>query len=109
MPFPPKRDHTIPRAAAAALTRRYRESAGEGAQLATMFPRDVYERILGQPGCAGIRAYHGRGEKGESHTVLVGVDADGNDLMDAFLAEYGLTCPPYCGGGGGDGGDSLTG
>lgn len=108
MPFPPKRDHTIPRAAAAALTRRYRESAGKEAQLAVLFPRDVYERILAQPGCAGIRAYRGRGEKGEEQTILVGVDADGNDMTSGVLAEFGIPCPPYCGGGGG-GGEGLAG
>lgn len=108
MPFPPKRDHTIPRAAAAALTRRYRETAGEGAQLATMFPRDVYERILAQPGCAGIRAYEGRSEQGERQTVLVGVDKDGKDMLNGVLAEFTLPCPPYCGGGEG-GGDELAG
>lgn len=107
MPFPPPRDHKISRADAAALTRRHRESAGKGAQLATMFPRDVYERILAQPGCAGIRAYEGRGEKSERQTILVGVDGEGNDMMDGFLAEFGLPCPPYCGGGGG--GEGLAG
>jgi hypothetical protein len=109
MPFPPQRDHTIPRAAAAALTRRFRESAGPGAQLATMFPRDVYERILAQPGCAGVRAYEARGEKGERQTVLVGVDGDGNDMMEGVLAEFAFPCPPYCGGGGGGGGEGLAG
>ncbi|CAN5191012.1 hypothetical protein BH23GEM2_BH23GEM2_23100 [soil metagenome] len=103
MPFPPKRDHNISRADAVALTRRHRESAGKGAQLATLFPRDVYERILAQPGCAGIRAYEGRDEKGERQTILVGVDAEGNDMTGGVLAEFTLPCPPYCGGGGGDG------
>ena len=104
MPFPPQRDHAISRADAAALTRRYREAAGNDAQRAVLFPRDVYERILAQPGCQGIRAYNGRGEKGEQHTVLVGVDADGNDMTSGVLSQYGIPCPPYCGGPQGPGG-----
>jgi hypothetical protein len=102
MPFPPRRDHDIPAAAAAALTRRYRDTAGKDAQLATMFPREVYERILAQPGCAGIRAYEARDEGGKRQTVLVGVDADGNDMTAGVLAEFAFPCPPYCGGGGGE-------
>lgn len=107
MPFPPRQDHDITRAAAAASTRRHRDGAGQGAHLATLFPREVYERILAQPGCAGIRAYEGRDEKGNRQTILVGVDADGNDMTGGVLAEFGLPCPPYCGGGGG--GEGLAG
>lgn len=104
MPLPPRRDHNISREAATELTRRYREAAGKEAQLAVFFPRDVYDRILAQPGCEGIRAYHGRGEDGEPQTILVGVDSDGNDMTGGVLAELSLPCPPYCGGGGGEGG-----
>ncbi|MEO7648411.1 MAG: hypothetical protein ABIV11_09270, partial [Gemmatimonadaceae bacterium] len=74
MPFPPKRDHSIPLAAAAALTKRYRDGAGKGAQRASMFPRDVFETLLAQAGCAGIRMYYGQGEAGAREIVLVGVD-----------------------------------
>lgn len=101
MAFPPKRDHKIARAAAEALMRRFRERAPKGAKLASMFPRDVFEALLAQPGCAGIRAYYGRTEGGEEQTVLVSVDGDGNDMMDAQLFDLDFPCPPYCGGGGG--------
>ena len=100
MAFPPKRDHTIPLAAAEALTRRYREHAGAGAQRATMFPRDVFEALLAQPGCAGIRIYNGQAEDRTAASVLVGVNAEGNDMTSGALFEWGLPCPPYCGGGG---------
>lgn len=101
MAVPPKRDHAIPREAAEGMMRRYRESAGKGAQIAVMFPREVFEAILAQPGCMGIRAYEGRDEKGGRQTVLVGVDANGDDLKGVTMFEFGLPCPPYCGGGGG--------
>lgn len=99
MPFPPPRDHSISREAATTLMRRHKEAAGSGGQLAVMFPRDVYERILAQPGCAGIRAYEGRDEGGTRQTVLVGVDKDGNDMIGGVLADLSFPCPPYCGGG----------
>lgn len=97
MPFPPKRDHRIPLQAAAALTRRYRQTAGPGAQLGCMFPRDVFEVLLAQEGCAGIRMYYGETEGGTREMVLVGVDADGNDMTSASLFDLSLPCPPYCG------------
>lgn len=99
MPFPPKRDHKIPLDAAAALTRRYRDGAGKGAQLAGMFPRDVFETLLAEAGCAGVRIYYGQSETGSREIVLVGVDGDGNDMTTAELFDMSLPCPPYCGGG----------
>lgn len=97
MPFPPKRDHKIPLEAAVALTRRYREQAGKGAQLGCMFPRDVFEALLAQQGCAGIRMYYGQAENGAREVVLVGVDGEGNDMTSASLFDMSLPCPPYCG------------
>lgn len=98
MAFPPRQDHAITLQAAAALTRRYRETAGPGAQRATMFPRAVFEALLALPGCAGIRIYNGEGADGTPHRILVGVDGEGNDMTSATLYEWGLPCPPYCGG-----------
>lgn len=101
MALPPTRDHTIPLQAAVALTRRYRESAGKGAQHATMFPRAVFEALLALPGCTGIRIYNGQAEDGAKQSILVGVDGDGNDMTSSVLFDWGTPCPPYCGGGGG--------
>lgn len=99
MPFPPKRDHKIPLEAAAALTRRFRQGAGPGSQRASMFPREVFDTLLAQPGCMGIRIYNGAAEDGASAIVLVGVDRDGNDMTAAALFDLSVPCPPYCGGG----------
>ena len=99
MALPPKRDHKITLEAAAALTRRYRQSAGQGAQRAGMFPREVFETLLTQSGCAGVRIYYGQSENGSRELVLVGVDSEGNDQTSAELFDVSLPCPPYCGGG----------
>ncbi len=98
MTSPPNRDHTISLDAAAAMTRRYREAAGADAQRATMFPRQVFDVLLAQPGCVVIRMYYGQTEGGGRELVLVGVDSTGNDMTSAALFDYGLPCPPYCGG-----------
>ena len=101
MALPPTRDHAITLDAAAALTRRYRAKAGPGAQRASMFPREVFTALLAQPGCVGVRIYNGLAEGGETQTVLVGVDAEGNNMESGLLFDWSAPCPPYCGGGGG--------
>ena len=101
MAFPPNRDHKIPLEAARALTRRYREKAGPGAVHGCMFPRDVFDTLLAQPGCAAIRAYFAESENGALDLVLVGVDLQGNDMSSATLFDGSFPCPPYCGDPGG--------
>jgi hypothetical protein len=70
-----------------------------------MFPREVYERILAQPGCQGIRIYDGVDEKGAPALILVGIDKDGNDITAGELDEFQFPCPPFCD----DGGSALNG
>ena len=95
MPMPPSRDHRIPLEAAAALTRRFRK-AEPGADRAGMFPRAVFDQLLAQDRCAGIRIYYGREVDSKSTLVLVGVDADGNDMATGEIAEFQFPCPPFC-------------
>lgn len=99
MAFPPARNHKVPLETAASLTAHYRESAPKGSQFGCMFPRDVFERLLAQPGAAGIRIYWGRSERRERETVLVAVDGEANDMTGGEIFDLGYPCPPYCGGG----------
>ena len=96
MPFPPKQDHRITLAAAAALTKAHRANATKDEVKGEMWPRDVFETLLAQPASAGIRIYHGRGAKGEKQLVLVSVDSNGADMTSGAIMEMGLPCPPYC-------------
>ena len=99
MPFPPKKEHKITRAEAEGLTRRHRDERGGGAEMAIMFPRDVFEALLQNPKVKGIRLYHGKNPNGDSAMVVVGVDEDGNDLLDGEIFDRGFPCPPVCSGG----------
>lgn len=99
MAFPPERNHKVSLEAAAALTKGYREVAPKGTPLAGLFPREVFERLLAQPGCAGIRIYYGRNDRREHELLLVGVDAVGDDMTAGELFDFSYPCPPYCGGG----------
>ncbi len=97
MPFPQGKEHRITLQAAAALTRRYREHPGAGKERAGMFPREAYDALLQQEGCRGIRIYYGRAEGGGMSLVMVGVDADGNDMTAGEIMEEHYPCPPFCG------------
>ena len=93
MPFPPQHNHKITMAEASALTKGHRDSS-PGAEKAHMFPRDVFETLLKNPKVKGIRLYHGKAQ-GKGELIAVGVDADGNDLLDDIF-DRGFPCPPYC-------------
>ncbi|HET7042940.1 MAG TPA: hypothetical protein VFI13_13055 [Gemmatimonadales bacterium] len=96
MPFPPKRDHRITLAEAIEMTTAHRAAAGSDAAKGGMWPREVFEALLAQPGCAGLRMYHGRLKDGTANMVMVAVDANGSDLTSATIMEQFFPCPPWC-------------
>jgi hypothetical protein len=96
--FTGKEDHAITLDMAREMVRRWRDhgTALPGGPDCEFFARDILDKILAQEGCVGLRIYHGRNAKGQHVVVLVGADADGNDLVDGDIAEEGLPCPPHC-------------
>lgn len=90
---PPPRDHRITAEQARALmARRPRGLATEGGH----FPREVFERILAQPGCVGIRFYYGTNPDGSPALVLIGIDANNADMTDGEIDDTHFPCPPFC-------------
>lgn len=67
-----------------------------GATNGQFYGKDILNHILSQDGCMGIRIYFGLDSNGNHEIVLVGADADENDLTD-YVAENGVGCPPRCG------------
>lgn len=79
--------------------------------LAHFMGRNMIESILAQPGVVGIRMFYALNELGLKTLVLVGVDADGNNILHyntvndqgelirkkAIVADKVRACPPYCG------------
>lgn len=59
--------------------------------------REVFDKILAQPECSGIRYYNARHPEGRDTIVLVGVDSEGRDLWNGTIAEEAAPCPPICG------------
>jgi len=89
------RTHEIGLTEARALIARFRQ-AHQASEHAAAFTRAGLGRLLAQAGCAGVRAYYATLPSGRQTLVLVGVDADGHDLDDGELAEFGWPCPPFC-------------
>jgi len=82
-------------AAGAALTAEYRRK-NPGATKGHFFGKDILQDILDQSGCMGIRMYYGLDGDGNKELVLVGADADEND-MTALVADLSMPCPGVCG------------
>lgn len=119
--LPPKRNHRISVKEAAALTRRYRD-ASPASEKTGFFHAGALRDLLSQPGCVGFRYYHGLDDRGCYRIVLVGVDANGADMVrppkpqsvgalpksgagnakasgpsgEAVLLENHYPCPPWC-------------
>jgi hypothetical protein len=62
------------------------------------FGRSIFDKILAQPGCVGVRYYYAQKDDGTPTLVLVGVDGGGNDIAVGILGEDSFPCPPFCGG-----------
>lgn len=85
----------IPLQDAADMTSAYRR-ANPGETKGHFFGKEILLELLNQDGCKGIRMYYGIGESGEKELVLVGADAQENDMTD-LVADLSLPCPGLCG------------
>jgi hypothetical protein len=50
--------------------------------LAYFVGRNILEQVLAQPGCVGIKFYNAYNEVGQKTLVYVGVNAQGNDMLN---------------------------
>ena len=60
------------------------------------FDRGIFDKILAQPGCVGVRYYYAKKDDGTQSIVLVGVDSKNQDLTSGILGEDAVPCPPFC-------------
>jgi hypothetical protein len=70
------------------------------------FDRDAFDTLLKQDGCTSVRIYFGMDEKNMVRLVIVGVDANDNDIVPqqtrsleddtSVIIEDGLRCPEMC-------------
>ena len=73
------------------------------------FDKSVVEALISQTGCQQLRIYFGMKEDFTVHSILVGVDGNGADILppqnatlstsdddDEMIAEDAMRCPPLC-------------
>lgn len=80
---------------AATMTANYR-SANPNATRGHFMGSTILNSILAQSGCKGIRTYYGIDSSGQKQLVMVGVDANGDDMTSGIIADRGLGCPSAC-------------
>lgn len=82
---------------AGSWTKNYRDQMGEGDPKGHFVGINKIEQVLNQEGVVGIRFYHAIDNNGQRNLVLVGVDADENDLVNGVIVDRTVICPPKCG------------
>ena len=63
-------------------TRNYRNQ-NPGAIKGHCVKKAQLDAILAQPGCEGVRMYYGLDDAGNRKLILVGIDADENDIISS--------------------------
>jgi hypothetical protein len=82
-------------AAGSKMTKSFRTNY-PNATKAVYYTADVYEDLLAQTGCVGIRIYNAINEDGKLTNVMVGVDRFGNDMTTGKVYDMGSLCPTVC-------------
>ncbi|MFT6923231.1 MAG: hypothetical protein ACJA1C_002241 [Crocinitomicaceae bacterium] len=75
------------------LTAAWRNT-GHGTVKGYFYGKEKLQELLSGDS-EGIRIYFGEGSEGIANLVLVGADAEENDLLDKIL-ETGIPCPKNC-------------
>lgn len=80
---------------ASTMTSNYRTSNPNGL-LGHFIGKDILASILAQSGCMGIRVYYGENSNGQKELVIVGADANENDIITGIIADRTMPCPHRC-------------
>jgi hypothetical protein len=93
-----RRSHRVTHATARRMREKFlRRYPGSRAPLAPgAYDRGIFEKILKQKRCKGIRFYPGLDEDGQVTLLFAGVDGEGNDILAGIIGDMPFRCPPYC-------------
>ncbi|TDI82281.1 MAG: hypothetical protein E2O79_06655 [Caldithrix sp.] len=94
--FTGKEDHSISLEDASQMTRNFQLQTAPDQIIGGFFGKDAVLAIISQEKAVGLRYYYGLDDEGTPHIILIGVNADGNDMTDGLLAERSTKCPPHC-------------
>jgi hypothetical protein len=89
--------HLISLAEAAVMTHAYQNATQfQGMTVACMMDNNAYQQVMTQPGCNGVRTYFALDDLNNLTIVVVGVDAQGNDISSGIIMERSYRCPILC-------------
>ena len=94
--FTGNEDHSISLTDAAVLTKAYRLLAGPFSIQGHYFSKTALLGVLNQTNAVGIRIYYGSSALLGPKLVVVGVNADGEDLTSGYVLDHSAQCPPNC-------------
>jgi hypothetical protein len=81
---------------AAQMTASYRATIQPGETIAVAGSREIFDQILAQSGCEGLRMYFAIEPDGTKTLVVVGIDSAENDMTTGLIAENFGPCPKRC-------------
>lgn len=76
-------------------TQNYQDD-NPNATKAWLYDTSVLDDIITQSGCLGVRIYNAINDDDEACLVLVGVDANGDDMTEGVILDKGSPCPHNC-------------
>ncbi|MEN9973662.1 MAG: hypothetical protein RIS20_2009 [Bacteroidota bacterium] len=77
-------------------TANYRNTIQSGEVIALAAGKDKLIELLDQSECMGVRMYYAINDEGEKNLVIVGVDSNGDDMVDGLLLDRLIPCPKMC-------------
>ncbi len=91
-----KENHQIPYASGKEMIQRFLNTRIQKDLVAGYMGRNIFEKILAQEKCVGIRIYKAKLGDGASTFVIIGVNGDGKDMEFGVVGEDIVPCPPIC-------------
>lgn len=89
--------HVISLDEAKAMTHAYQNAQQfQGLTVASMIDKEAYQLVMAQSECVNIRTYFALNNEGTLTIVVVGVNANGEDMTDGVLLNMATNCPIYC-------------
>lgn len=92
--------NTIPLSDAVNWVTRWRESSENMPINGFLIPEVDVTQVLAEEGVTNIRAYMAIDDSNAYHLLIVGVDANGDDMVDEdagqYVYDFTRPCPPMC-------------
>ncbi|MGH7494916.1 MAG: hypothetical protein ACREOO_21295 [bacterium] len=92
--FTGEENHAITIVEALTLIKGFHEHYGPEAAPGPFFDKYAVQAILDQPEAVGMRYYYGAGMFNQTQLVLVGTNANRNDLLEGGLLKLSIMNPP---------------